>query len=646
MSNKQDDKLQKEIEALRAQVAADEARKAKKAAALRAKIAAEAEGKPQAEIADMPPEDAEQSRLQRLLSPDISTWRHRFVLQLFPWALLMGIYWFFGPLSLIQQSSRSDIGFDMLTALPYYLAAFVLLTAAGAALCALVRGKHFSRIAVAVFILGLASYLQALLLNPNTGLLKGNAINWAAYARGAKWNLAVWVLLAIAVALLCYALKGHKYKLIAGASVLLLLMQTVDFGVNIADMVNERKDTRFVFHAEEQLVVSENENVILFVLDSFSNRAVREVETAFPGAFDFLHDFTNYTNYGPSYYATFPEMIHLLTGEEYRTDQTWREFQQSAWRSEKSTLFFSELEKRGYTRQFLSTEGLMAPTREMLEGIVDNMNEATFKIRPFETFRQVGNLTLFRYVPTVCKPLFWVTPNDFLDVSQSVVGSSGRVRDARYTANDVLETEYWNGLGEAFYDVICEQPLDTTENNMFTYYHFHGPHTPYITDENLNTVESGTDLPRQGVGYLRMVEQYLERTKELGVYDDATIVILADHGDQIYEDSPRSAGAMLYVKLPGERHDVSPVNDIAVLDESLLPTMMQGINPELVEKLGTPLNEVKEGDNPARTMRRLEFDASVGAGAMFYTFHYTGHVNDLADLTNPDEIELLVDCFW
>lgn len=617
--------------------------------ALRAQIAEEGQNKKRGrQGAEQTPDDKVQSKagggIPRLLSPDLSGWGHRFVLQLFPWAMLMGIYWFFGPLSLIQQSSRADIGFDMLVALPWYLGAFVLLTLAGAALCALLRDRHFQRVLVAVFILGVLSYLQALLLNPNTGLLDGKTIDWSEYIVETVLGTVVWVVFATGIAFACFKLKANKYKLIAGVSALLLVMQVAGFVAGVADAVNERKDTRFVFGAEEQLVVSENENVILIVLDSFSHRAVKEVNAAYPGAFDFLHDFTDYTNYAPCYYATFPEMAHVLTGAEYAPDMTWREFQTGAWTSEKATLFFSTLKEQGYTRRFLSTEGILAPSKEILADVADNVEDVSVRMVPSETFKQVAKLTLFRYAPTVSKPLFFVTPNDFMDVYEGTVGGSGRAADIRIHENDGLETDKWNGLGEAFYDVICDRPLDTAAGDLFLYMHFNGSHVPYVMDENMNMPGEETDIVRQSRGYLRLCEQYLERMKELGVYDDATIIVMADHGDQIYKDSPLSAGALMYVKLPGESHDVSPVNDIAVTDESVLPTLMWAVDKDVSAQLGTPFHEVKEGDNAVRTIRRMEFPG--GGRALFYVFHYTEHINELADLTEPDEVEELPDRFW
>ena len=87
----------------------------------------------------------------------------------------------------------------------------------------------------------------------------------------------------------------------------------------------------------------------------------------------------------------------------------------------------------------------------------------------------------------------------------------------------------------AYYDRLSEEGLSTVaegERGAFRFIHLMGDHAPYTLDENAQRVSGeSTDKYRQGAGALKIASEYLRQLKELGVYDNSTIVITADHGD-------------------------------------------------------------------------------------------------------------------
>lgn len=79
-----------------------------------------------------------------------------------------------------------------------------------------------------------------------------------------------------------------------------------------------------------------------------------------------------------------------------------------------------------------------------------------------------------------------------------------------------------------------------------------------MNDENAMRTEPDTTTRWQTMqGLWVTVNKYFDRMKELGIYDNSTIIVMSDHGicydhtdyDHFYTD------AIFFMKKPGETHD-------------------------------------------------------------------------------------------
>ena len=52
-----------------------------------------------------------------------------------------------------------------------------------------------------------------------------------------------------------------------------------------------------------------------------------------------------------------------------------------------------------------------------------------------------------------------------------------------------------------------------------------------------------------------VMEEYINQLKQLGVYDDATIIITADHG------RASDSQVIFYIKEAGDEHEITPVTN-------------------------------------------------------------------------------------
>lgn len=71
---------------------------------------------------------------------------------------------------------------------------------------------------------------------------------------------------------------------------------------------------------------------------------------------------------------------------------------------------------------------------------------------------------------------------------------------------------------------------DMAQNN-FIYVHLTGSHAPYTINENVERVPADkTSITKQTKGCFNIAREMIRQMKELGIYNDATIIITGDHG--------------------------------------------------------------------------------------------------------------------
>jgi len=133
----------------------------------------------------------------------------------------------------------------------------------------------------------------------------------------------------------------------------------------------------------------------------------------------------------------------------------------------------------------------------------------------------------------------------------------------------------------AFYDSLTEEGLSVSDSSSaFTFIHLNGPHPPLNMDENINPVEKST-LVKQAIGTTKIAYEYLRQLKGLGLYDEATIIIMADHGIPEDVNNPgdrltKPVNAALFIKPSGSAGTPLAVSHAPVCPDQLPGTVMEG----------------------------------------------------------------------
>ena len=274
----------------------------------------------------------------------------------------------------------------------------------------------------------------------------------------------------------------------------------------------------------------------MFVLDTYDTLYLEEGLEEEPGCLDEFTGFTWFDNSTGSMIPTRYAMASMLTGQSLDEDD--KEFSTSLiidWYQQHGLI--DDINAQGYETRLYATDinDAIGSLSERVENIKLRENQLDYP----SAVAMLVKCSLYRDLPWALKPPFWFYTDE---VNSAALGSGAESAvNALWTMNDAR-----------YYATLKEQGLsaaDLGEKGSFRVIHLAGPHPPYTLNRNAETVEDGTGAIEQGLGSLHIVSAYLEELKRLGLYDEATIVVTADHGEwYIAEDIVRATSPIMLVK--------------------------------------------------------------------------------------------------
>lgn len=502
--------------------------------------------------------------------------------------------------------------------------------------------KVYGVILSLIFGISLSGYLQIMFFNKNLDLLGVNPEGYKPEVLPAVGNLCLWILLISAIVVLYLAKKDIGKKVIMYGAAFLLCVQVIAFGsllITAKDEAFHHPEEEGSWHlsGENQYKVSANENVIVLVLDYFSNQYIEPMEKEYPGATDFLHDFTYYDNMDCTYFGTFPSLAHILTGNPVDVSCSVNEWFEQIWNSDNVDRFYQGLSDKNYVANVYTPDvNMLCGTNDvkMLEGKLDNVVNSSQEIDVFYKllFKTMGKMSAYRMCPDILKPYFYANIDEYEDI---VSVKENKIQHNNY--------DFYHGLKEK----------GLTKDGSSNYYimqHLMGPHL-YTTDESGEYKENAT-LEETTRGCMTVVEAYLEQLKDLGVYDDATVIVTADHG------GPWDSQVIFYIKEAGEKHEQSPVCHAPVCFNEFLPTVAEAAGMDYTQ-FGQSIHDFRDSTERERTYWLRMYDENYplvpcytgdknGESNVYYGYSYTGDFRNLLKQTEtgPTEVVPVVDSYF
>lgn len=435
-----------------------------------------------------------------------------------------------------------------------------------------------------LFSLVFMGYIQGMFLNRGMDILTGDSQVWE--TKAVIINNVIWIIFVLGVIVL--SLKNDKTtKLVNALSIYVCLVQMVAV-VSLIFTGNTNSDAKFkAFTDKGSLEISQGNNVIVLLLDRFDIEFLNNAMDENPEIAAELKDFTYYPNATCEFSRTSNAIPYLLTGTGRPQDMSEEEYTEYAYAESD---FLSTIQSAGYKIGLYTSENLVPEKyRKVAENNDDDIKK---QCGFFSTIITMMECSRYRMAPLGLKDYYYYYTSEIRDL--------------------IKNNEIWNIDDDyPFYEKLIKRGLsvseDTDSKGKLYFYHMFGTHGPTNLSADMKPVESGSvSMEEQTLASIHIVLEYLRQLKEIDRYEDATIIITADHGvqldDQYYKDNnivDRTTNPVILVKKSKETHDNMVVNEVPVSQASFHPTVFKALN---INNTGAEkaFDDVTEEDNEER----------------------------------------------
>lgn len=349
----------------------------------------------------------------------------------------------------------------------------------------------------------------------------------------------------------------------------------------------EEEESRLLT-VENLTSLAKDNNVVVFVIDRFSGEYYHEAMERCPEIFSELGGFTFFDDYISLYPRTFPAVSHLITGVKTDFSLSRLEYFNKAYTE---APIMNALSDNGFDINIYTDSYYGYDDASDMAGYASNISgEVTYEIvnKPRLSLDMI-RLGLYRSLPLVAQP---------------IVGDLRTPTFEQYvdygTEHDVFSTD-----AKKIYTHITSEDFTLRDTSKgYALIHMSGCHMPNRYDENFGS-PSAAEQRDSTVGMkqsFKIINRYIQEMKRLGVYDNATIIILGDHcdigSDKDFPYYPHITG--LFVKPAGKSTGDTNVSNAPITTEDVLATILRAANAPMPEDGWRTVFEIEENENRVR----------------------------------------------
>lgn len=524
-------------------------------------------------------------------------------------------------------NNHSDFNFSYQMFIIYNLIWFVLYSVLFASFITLLRDLCYRIIISLITGLNICVYLQYMFMNKDLGLLDGETMIWSKYIVFSVITALIWSV--ITGGLIFIALKYWKFfeKIKMKIPVLLTALQTVSLLLMIVISRQEIFNSQIAYMGgEEQYTVSKQKNIIMFILDATDNSYFQELISTNPDAFQGFEDFTMYTNTCSVFDSTPTSMTQMLTGMEFLVELPGKEWYRQAWSAPKAVEFFSRFHNAGYTINGYNIEGLPDDTNtdkfDNYQKHSYNSKNNNIVIDKSGLLNAFTRLSLYRSLPFALKHKVSIENVDF--------NYNIKIKNNAYYKNKD-------------FDDNLNLITSNTDNNYLVIQHLNGTHPP--CEEPI----------KETVYLLDILRKYINQLKELGVYEESSIIITADHGLHNGVRPEIYATPIFMIKKSNSENKSLSFSEAPIYHEDIQATLLKcaDLYNEAgdKERFGRSVFDISENEKRERTWYDRQIDPDFkevpnmnanffifGTENTYYSYTYTGNSETLKEMVYSGNI--------
>ena len=431
-----------------------------------------------------------------------------------------------------------------------------------------------------LFGVALGLYIQGNFVSTDYGVLDGREINWGDYKFTAVVNTLLWIF-CIAIPVVFHFLKPiMAKKVLSVLAICVIAIQMLTVGIMLVTTDFESASSPGYISNRGINEVSKNKNVIIFVLDSFDQEFFEEIYTNEPKFLEPLSGFTYFANATGMYPTTKGSLPYIMTGKIYKNEKPYKEYVEEAFKS-------IDIYQKIYDDNF--EIGLYTDSRYVFDDedntIISNYEHSDLQISSLSGLsKSLYKFVSFRYFPHVLKQYVWFYSGEFDQWKQASINSS-----------TIAQPHNLDNIN--YYNTLIKDGLQLrSDKNIYHLIHIKGAHLPYELNENIEVVTDGSaTYYSTAKASLKIVYQYIKQLKELEIYDNTMMVIMADHG----KVSGEPTSPLLLVKRLQEQGAIKK-NNAPVCQGDLIPTIMSELGMNSDNRYGRTLYDFFEGEERFR----------------------------------------------
>ena len=435
----------------------------------------------------------------------------RFLILLFPALLLPLQLLLFGPHTL-YSSNVQEFSAPFWSLIVHVAPAIVVVTAVLILIGLFVPAKMFQHYVVILAALGVTVWAQGNLMVGDYGVLNGQDIDWSGHAWRNRYELALWIVVPVVSVIFARTI----FSTAVFASRILIALQVALMAYTAAQADPEAR-AKWEGAPEAIFEISSKQNVFHFVLDGFQSDAFADILKAERAEIDRQYSgFTFFKNHMGAFPTTIVSIPAMLTGSVYRNQEPMRRFIAKEF---KRASIFRAMRDQGF--QVDAVSGLMYDKPSTTNYYRLPTPYVTYEAYVKFAGWQLADLSLFRHSPHLLKP--WIY-NDQSWRLHTKFGQSTVTPGRRYMPVN----------GQAFMGDYTSRVRVGHDRPTYKYLHIGIPHWPVSVDRDCNYIGAKSlrrpnyiDQARCGI---RRVGAFLDKLRELGLYDSSLIVISSDHG--------------------------------------------------------------------------------------------------------------------
>ena len=402
----------------------------------------------------------------------------------------------------------------------------------------LLKMKKIYEIFLIVFSICLSAlYIQGNYLSGSLPTLDGAKIYWDKYEMQNIISILMWLVVVIINVIICRKFKSKYKKIISYEFCTIFIMLFVSFLVTIfasKDLYAEKG--KYISTTKNINMLSENKNFLILLVDCVDSREFEKVvnETDSDYVFD---DFTYFPDTMSTYGFTRDSVPYIFSGIWYEAETPYNQYYENAFNNSK---LFSMMKRDNYDINVYDEE-LMISNNKKYD--VKNVELVNSKIDLYSLFKQEVKYDLFKYLPFGLKKYSSI---ETLNYSKCKKLNKNDSEYDIFSWNNIFNYEHWN-------------KIKLQKNNYFHFLHIEGAHFPYDLNKNLEKLTDETNYDDKLGATISMIDTYLTRIKDSGMYDNTVIIILSDHGQNDLNPVGRQ-NPILYIKGIDEHHKLEVSN--------------------------------------------------------------------------------------